>query len=325
TVAVDDTTVGATPDDTAPLAISVTDVNEAPTVALTNTTTTLLEDATTTPRIKVADIVVTDDALGSETLSLSGDDAAMFEIDGTVLYLKAGETLDFETNPQLDVTVAVDDTTVGATPDDTAPLAISVTDVNEAPTVALTSTTTTLLEDATTTPRVKVADIVVTDDALGTETLSLSGDDAAMFEIDGTVLYLKAGETLDFETNPQLDVTVAVDDTTVGATPDDTAPLAISVTDVNEAPTVALTNTTTTLLEDATTTPRVKVADIVVTDDALGTETLSLSGDDAAMFEIDGTVLYLKAGETLDFETNPQLDVTVAVDDTTVGATPDDT
>jgi hypothetical protein len=42
-----------------------------------------------------------------------------------------------------------------------------------------------------------VADIVVTDDALGTNILSLSGDDASLFEIDGTELYLVAGAALD--------------------------------------------------------------------------------------------------------------------------------
>ena len=74
-----------------------------------------------------------------------------------------------------------------------------------------------------------------------------SGADAALFQIVGTELFLVAlrGATLDFETNPVLDVTVEVDDLAVGATPDDTAPLAITITDVNEPPTVALANTTT--------------------------------------------------------------------------------
>jgi len=49
-----------------------------------------------------------------------------------------------------------------------------------------------------------------------------------MFEIDGSVLYLKAGSALDYETNPQLDVTVAVDDATVGSAPDDTVDLTIA-------------------------------------------------------------------------------------------------
>ena len=80
---------------------------------------------------------------------------------------------------------------------------------------------------------IKVADIVITDDALGTNNLTLSGADAALFEIVGTELRLIAGAVLDFEINPNLDVTVEVDDTTVGATPDDAAPLSISITDVN--------------------------------------------------------------------------------------------
>jgi hypothetical protein len=48
--------------------------------------------------------------------------------------------LDFETNPVLDVTVQVDDTTVGSTPDDTASLTLNVTNVNESPTITTTST-----------------------------------------------------------------------------------------------------------------------------------------------------------------------------------------
>ncbi len=149
---------------------------------------------------------------------------------------------------------------VGATPDDTAPLSISITDVNEPPTVSLTNTTTTFPEDQDTSIAIKVADIVITDDALGTNDLSLTGADAALFEIVGTELRLIAGAALDFETNPDLDVTVVVDDTMVGATPDDTAPLSISITDVNEPPTVSLANTTTTFPEDQDTSVAIKVA-----------------------------------------------------------------
>ena len=63
--------------------ITVTNVNEAPTgVSLTNTTTSIAENTNTTTRIKVADIVVADDALGSETITLTGTDASSFEVDG---------------------------------------------------------------------------------------------------------------------------------------------------------------------------------------------------------------------------------------------------
>ena len=63
----------------------------------------------------------------------------------------------------------------------------------------------------------KVADITITDDGAGTNNLTLSGNDAALFEVFDGDLYLKAGTVLDFEGNPTLDVTVAVDDPAVGA------------------------------------------------------------------------------------------------------------
>ena len=58
--------------------ITLTDVNEAPTVSLADTGFTIPEDAATSPRIKVTDIIVTDDALGTNNLTLVGDDAALF-------------------------------------------------------------------------------------------------------------------------------------------------------------------------------------------------------------------------------------------------------
>jgi len=55
--------------------ITITNVNEPPTVALINTITALPENTDTTNPIKVADIVVTDDGLGTNLLKLSGADA----------------------------------------------------------------------------------------------------------------------------------------------------------------------------------------------------------------------------------------------------------
>ena len=67
---------------------------------------------------------------------------------------------------------------------------------------------------------------------------------------------------------------------------------------------MSLTNTVASLAEDTDTTARVQVADIVITDDALGTNTLSLSGADAALFVIVAAANCIcEAGTTLDFET----------------------
>jgi protocadherin Fat 4 len=481
--------------DTATMTITVTDVNEAPTIALSNTVTNLNENAVTTPRVKVADIATQDDALGDETLGLTGVDAALFEIDGSELFLKAGTALDFETNPTLEVTVTVDAPTVGG---DSADLSIAIGDTNEAPSIALSNTVTSLADNAATTPRVKVADIAIADDALGNETLALAGIDAELFEIDGTELYLKADTALDFETKPTLVVTVTIDDSSIGETPDDSAELSIAignvneapsvnnasftvaenaaaigtvtatdpeddtlnyaitgpfsidsngvitanaplnfedvdsytltvmvtdplnlfdtgtvtiivtnlneapsiadasftvdengaaigtvtgtdpeddelsyaitgpfsidasgvittnapldfedvdsysltvtvadqlglfatatvtitVTDLNEAPMLSLANTVVSLPEDET-LPR-KVADVVVDDDALGDRTLELIGEDAALFDLVGLELFLRADAVLDFETNPQLDVAVTVNDGDIPPNPND-
>ena len=136
--------------------------------------------------------------------------------------------------------------------------------------------------------------------------------------------------TLDHEADDQFDVTVQVDDATVGGTPDVTQSFSLSVTDENEAPTaVSLDNQVISIAENSDTSSSTKVADISVTDDALGTNDLSLTGADADKFEIvdngGSFELHLKAGVTLDHEADDQFDVTVQVDDTTVGGTPDAT
>ncbi len=298
TVGLDETSVGSGVDVTRSFTLSLTDVNEAPTaVSFTNTTSSIAENTSTAVHIKVADINVTDDALGTETLSLTGADAASFEIVGSSLYLKAGVTLDYEAKTSYAVTVNADDSTVGATPDASQSFTLSVGNVNEAPTsLSFANTTTTLVENTSTATHIKVADIVIGDDALGTNAISLAGADAASFEVIGTVLYLKAGVALNYEAKSSYAVTVNVDDTTVGATPDKTLAFTLSLTDVNEAPTaVSFTNTTTSIAENTSTAVHIKVADINVTDDALGTETLTLTGADAASFEIVGSSLYLKA------------------------------
>ena len=109
-------------------------------------------------------------------------------------------------------------------------------------------------------------------------------------------------------------VTVQVDDGSVGGSPDASAAFALSITDTNEAPTaVSFTNVVASLGEDSSTALPTRVADIVVADDALGTNALSLTGPDAALFEITGNALYLKAGVSLDYETVSALNVTVQV------------
>jgi hypothetical protein len=296
-------------------------------VTFANTTTSLAESASTTSAVRVADIAYTDDALGSETITLTGADAGVFEVfNGNQLRLRAGTALNFETKTSYTVTVNVDDPTLGAGVDASSVFTLTITDVNEAPSgVTFANTTTSLAESASTTSAVRVADIAYTDDALGNETITLTGADAGVFEVfNGNQLRLRAGTALNFETKTNYTVTVNVDDPTLGAGVDASSVFTLTITDVNEAPTaVALVNRSTAVSANLDTSSPVKVAELSVTDDALGSETITLTGPDASLFEVDpaGTHLRLKAGTPLRQLADSGMtafSVTVQVSDTSV-------
>jgi uncharacterized protein YjiK len=120
-----------------------TAANTAPTaITLNNVTTSILENSNTTSAVRVADVVVTDDGLGTNNLTISGVDAAYFQITGSSLFIRSGTVLDFETKTSYAITINVDDSSIGATPDATVNYSLSVIDVAvetiSAATVAIT-------------------------------------------------------------------------------------------------------------------------------------------------------------------------------------------
>jgi len=214
-------------------------INLPPTgVVLNNTVSSLEENTSTLAAIKVADIAITDDALGSNTVSLTGADAAFFEVVGSGLFLKAGTSLNYEAKTSYSLTLSVSDPTVVGSAPVTTSYALAITDVNEAPTsVVLNNTVTSLEENTSTLAAIKVADIAITDDALGSKTVSLAGADAAFFEVVGSGLFLKAGTSLNYEAKASYAVTVSASDPTVAGSVPVTTSYALAVRDLNEAPT----------------------------------------------------------------------------------------
>ena len=497
--------------------------NTAPTaVALINPVTSIPENTSTAAPVKVADIVITDDGLGVNNLTVSGADAASFEITGTALYLKAGTPLSMATKPSYSVTVNVDDPSVGSTPDasvsyalavtastgGTASLIVSevapwssgnspiaadwfeVTNIGTAAAnitgwkfddnsnsfgsgVALNGVTSIapgesviFIESAspgTVVPAFKTlwfganspanlqvgtytgsgiglstggdainlynsagvlqANVVFptaptgpfatfdnatglnnatisTLSAVGTNGAFAAANDANEIGSPGTIgavaatptvsivaadgsaaeagadpgsyrisrtgstvgalavnytIATGAGQATSADYAPALtgvvtipsgqsfvDLTITpVDDAlvegpeTVTLTLGDTgsydvgspATATVTITDndlANLAPTaVALNNTVTSIAEVTPTTSAIKVADITVTDDGQGTNSLNISGTDAIYFQITGSALYLKAGTVLSHATKPSYSLAVNVDDLTVGGTPD--
>ncbi|MGI0481757.1 putative Ig domain-containing protein [Geminocystis sp. CENA526] len=216
--------------------IELPPTNQAPTaVNLSNTTTELAENTEVGAGIKVADITIIDDALGTNELSLTGVDVDSFEIIDTELFY-IGESPDFESKNQYQVTVNVQDLSLGDDVFARTDFTLSILDVNEPPTgINLTSMITELAENTEIGTGIKVADITIIDDALGSNQLFLTGADADSFEIIDTELFF-IGESPDFESKNQYQVTVNVDDDTVGDTPDATVDFTLTILDVNEAP-----------------------------------------------------------------------------------------
>ncbi|MBO0721915.1 MAG: SdiA-regulated domain-containing protein, partial [Blastocatellia bacterium] len=102
--------------------------NQAPTaVTLSNAVNSIPENTSTASPVKLANIIVTDDGLGPNHLTVSGTDAGFFQIIGTALYLRAGTPLSSTAKPSYKVAVNVDDPTVGGTPDATANYSLTVT------------------------------------------------------------------------------------------------------------------------------------------------------------------------------------------------------
>lgn len=146
----------------------------------------------------------------------------------------------------------------------------------------------------------------------------VGADDNSLFRISGR--RLEATTIFDYERRATYSIRVRATDS--GGLAIETV-FPVVVADANEPPTaVTLVNPLATLPENTSTERRVRVADINVTDDALGTATVTLSGPDSGSFEADGGVIYLKAGTALDFATKRSYSVAVQVADAAASAAP---
>jgi ELWxxDGT repeat protein len=198
---------------------------------------------------------------------------------------------------------------------------ITITNVNETPTNLALSPTSIAENQSSGTA---VGTFTTTDPDTGnTFTYTLvsgtGSTDNASFTIDGNTL--KSAGSFDFETKSSYSIRVRTTDQ--GGLWYETQ-FTINVSDGNDGATqVVLSNVVTSLLATANTSSAIPLADVSVTDDGMGTNTLSLSGPDAATFELVSGQLRLKAGTVLNYATKKIYSVTVNVDDTTVGGTPD--
>ena len=210
--------------------VDITNVNDAP-VITSPAAVSAAENQT-----GVATVTATDADGDIPTFTITGGaDAGLFSI-------TAGGVLTFDTAPDFEtvadansdgvyeVEVTADD---GNTGTDAQTILVTVTDVNEAPTL-VTLSSSSIDENTDTSGGTTVGSLTTTDpDAGDTATYTINGGaDAALFSISGSDLILTAG-TLDFETQASYEVTVRITDSG-GLTHDQT--FTITVNDLNEAP-----------------------------------------------------------------------------------------
>ena len=322
--------------------IQVTDVNEAPSLTDPPFTREIDENSPEGNRVG-APIPATDPDSANDagatipgniienlTFTISGTGSQHFRIDDDGQIRTAAE-LDHETQESHAFQVRVTD---GGTLFQEGQITIKVLDVNEAPAFSADRYHESIDEN---TPGGAALGITLTasdpdeaNDHTGTtipgnivESIrySISGDDHATFSIDAVTgeLSLAATAVINYETKASYSLTVTVTDL---AGSSDTAPVAISVNDLNETP--SITNSTLTAI-GYDENDSALVTDWDATDpDPADTISWALTGDDALDFSISDSG-QLSFGSTPDFENPLDLDrdnvyeITITAADRTSG------
>jgi len=266
-------------------------INEAPT-AIELSSLSLAENA---EAAAVGALLVSDPDAGDEHLFSVSDNR--FEVSGGLLKLKAGQSLDFEAQEQLQVTVTATDTG-GLSTEQLFDL--QVTNINEAPSA--------LLLDAAVVSENSVAALVgllsVADvDADDEHQFAVSD---ARFEVVDGQLRLKAGQLLNYETDAGLLLTVTAID--LGGLSYEQA-FTLEITDLNDAPTYIALDANSV---DENTTAVVIGSLLVSDEDAADQHVFTV---DDGRFEVSNNQLILKAGQILNHEAESQVDLLLTATD----------
>src|SRR5574344_1458092 len=299
--------------------ITVTDVNEAPSIADAKT---LVEEtlgagtvigtfAGTDPDTKNA-------AYGALKYTIvSGNGAGDFAIDPATGVVTTTRALDYETTPSYTLKIEASDGSLA----DTATVAVEVVDVNEPPFVADTAFSVTEGQKAGTVVGVVAGtDPDTKNAAYGTLKYTIvSGNGAGDFAIDPATGVVTTTRALDSETTPSYTLKIEASDGSLA----DTATVAVEVVDVNEPPFVADTAFSVTEGQKAGTVVGVVAGtDPDTKNAAYGTLKYTIvSGNDAGDFAIDPATGKVTTTSVLDYETTPSYTLKVSVSDGTYADT----
>ena len=307
---------GSQSSSSAQFTVTMATLNSAPTVTSASSTT-FAENATGT----VYTVTGTDPDAGTTlSYSISGTDAALFDINSSTgaITFKASPNYespsDIGTNNVYDITVTASDGTLT----NNKAVTITVTNVDDIAPAFTSATTGTAAENQNQLYTAVATDTVDFTTGVVTYSLKAGTGDVASLSINSSsgVVTLTSGN-LDYETKSSYSFTVIATDAT-GNTREQA--VTITVTNVNEAPTVTSASSTT-FAENATGT----VYTVTGTDPDAGTTlSYSISGTDAALFDINSSTgaITFKASPNYespsDIGTNNVYDITVTASDGTL-------
>jgi hypothetical protein len=277
--------------DDEPVTINITNANEAPTeIRLSNSTVRENE-----PAAVIGDVTVVDpDVVNVHELTVTD---GRFEIKNGSLRLKDGQSLNSEASRTIDLGMNARDGAFDLARDFT----ITVVDVCEPP-VAITLSNHIIAENVA---GAMIGDIRVVDPDAG-EPHILEVDHPS-FEIKDGKLWLKEGQSLDYEATPNGNVVLNI--TATDSCSQKTVQFLIVVTNVNEAPT-GITLSSNVVAENAL---GAVIGDVSVIDpDSADTHTLMVSD---SRFDIQDGKLRLKEGQALDFEASATIGFQITATD----------
>ncbi len=311
------TATGGTESGSLDVTVYVSNVNEAPTFSKSRDTRSVVEN--TPSNQNVGDPVTASDVDeydSSLTYELGGDDASSFRIDSPTGQILTSDPLDHETKSSYSVEVIVSDSYNSTS---SINVAITVTDTNDQPEFADTSTTRSVVEHTNNAP--VGAPVAATDQDGDNLHYELTGGATSTFSIDQRIGQLTTVGALDSETQDTYSVTVSVrdnrdDEGQPDTAEDDSITVTITVTDGNDKPAFPGATTSIDVPENTPAGQDIGApVEAIDPDDDIDL-TYSLTGTDASHFDIVTSTGQIKAKGTLNYEgSRKSYSVTVRVTD----------
>ena len=216
------------------VSVAVTAVNDPPTLSVSTNALTLNEDFATTEVITVTSNDVDGDTL---TLTVAESTTGVVTVTTTASGVQVASI--FNANGQTILTITLSDGSV----DTTAQVAVIVNAVNDAPSLNISTTNVVVDEDFTTAVTIATA----TDVENNTLTISVAESTTGVVTVTTSASSVQVASILN--ANGQTTLTITVNDGTV----DTTAQVVVTVTAVNDTPTVIVSNNNITAAVDFST------------------------------------------------------------------------